>query len=108
MAIRRGMLTGDLAARYRDLVVHYSRTQDRSATGAFFSEALQKILIQKMQGQQTPTGARFQVARKPDESIVKFMISGLKPAVHDILTARAVAVGTVKSDKRNKPTKKDQ
>ncbi len=84
MAIRSGKLTGDLSARYRDLVVHYSKTEDRGAINAFFSESLQKILIQKTQGQQA--AAHFHVARARDESTINFILSGLKPAVHDILT----------------------
>ena len=86
MVIRRGMLSGDLAVRYRDLVAHYSPTGDRGKAGAFFKETLQKVATTKTQGQQAPAVARFRVARTRDEDIIKFLLSGLKPAAQDILT----------------------
>jgi hypothetical protein len=89
MHIRRGILSGELAGRYRDLVVHYYPTTDRSRVGAFFTETLQKVLIQRTQGHVNPVSERFSVTREPDQSVINFMLSGLKPAARKILTDRA-------------------
>jgi hypothetical protein len=44
--IQNGVLSGDLAATYHDLAVHYSQTAERSSVGAFFTETLQKLGLQ--------------------------------------------------------------
>jgi hypothetical protein len=91
MRIRKGVLTGDLAARYHDLAVHFSKTAERSSIGAFFSETAEKLGLRSEeppQGAAAPATAGFRVARVRDDSIINFLLSGLKPAAHDILTGR--------------------
>ena len=88
MEIRRGVLSGDLDARYRDLVVHYDPVLGRSSTGAFFSDALERLLTKTTQQQPRPARAHFLVKREPHQSVINFMLAGLRPAAHTILTGR--------------------
>ena len=91
MRIRNGVLSGDLAARYHDLAVHFAKTAERSAIGAFFSEAAERMALRSEQpppDTAAPAAAAFRVVRTRGDSIINFLLSGLKPAAHDILTGR--------------------
>jgi hypothetical protein len=91
MRIRNGVLSGDLAARYHDLAVHYYKTAGRSAIGAFFSDTAEKLTLRSEQPPAdvaAPATAGFQVARIRGDSVINFLLSGLKPAAHDILTGK--------------------
>ncbi len=109
MRIRSGVLSGDLAARYHDLAVHYSKTAERSSISAFFSETAEKLTLkgeQPPQGVAAPATAGFRVARIRGDSIINFLLSGLKPAAHDILTGKTPHAENARRPPEKKPAKK--
>jgi hypothetical protein len=88
LEIRNGRLTGTLDARYRDLSMDYHKTEDRGAVKSFFTETLGKVMMEKTREANPPPPVRIDVRREPGDGIIKFLLSGLKPAARDLMQGK--------------------
>jgi len=88
LGLQQGILRGNLMASYRDLSFRFSSTPETSAFGAMISGIVEKLKIEKTKpeaGQPQPA-VWVDYRRRPEESLIQFLLAGLKSAAFKLIS----------------------